>query len=119
MYSVNSRAFALGMPDTRPKPPTVGQYDPQVTSRHSDLDVSVGKHCVHSSEGNSAFVDVLEVTLEDADAARQRVDDARHEQRVIYSDQELNLVASHAEGHMISRDRTVSDSIADVVMSSM
>jgi hypothetical protein len=42
---------------------------------------------VQSSEGDSAFVDVLEVTLEDEDAARQRVDDAWHEQRVIYSSQ--------------------------------
>ncbi len=79
----------------------------------------MGKHFVQSSKGDSAFVDVLEVTLEDADAARQRVDDVWHEQRVIYSDQELNLVAYHADGHMMSRDRTVSDSIADVVMSSM
>jgi hypothetical protein len=44
---------------------------------------------VQSSKGDSAFVDVLEVTLEDADAARQHVDDAWHEQHVLYSYQEL------------------------------
>jgi hypothetical protein len=68
-----------------------------IAGSNSISDVYASEHCVRSSTGHSASVDVFKDTLEDADTARLHMEGGWHELLVVYLYQEFDLVTSYAE----------------------